>query len=155
MKWSIEMLENLQNFMYLYKNPKLLFPFFILCNFIFPLLNALVYVDILKRFSRQFIWPHFLNFWRVLISRSQKQKLTVPRFRKSGISNLISVPRWSSNRPRCICFSPSYKSENVHAKIAIFFFINRIYLWKTKNLHYKLIPKDCTIYSFFYTIVFC
>ena len=105
----------------LYKNQKLIFPFFISCNFIFPLLNALVYVDILKRFSRQFIWPHFLNFWRVLISRSQKQKLTVPRFRKSGISNLISVPRWSSNRPRCICFSPSYKSENVHAKIAIFF----------------------------------
>ena len=33
-------------YMYLYENPKLLFPFFILCYFIFPPLNALVYVDI-------------------------------------------------------------------------------------------------------------
>ena len=31
---------------YEYENPKLFFPFFISCNFIFPLINALVYVDI-------------------------------------------------------------------------------------------------------------
>ena len=29
-----------------YENPKLLFPFLILCYFVFPLMNALVYVDI-------------------------------------------------------------------------------------------------------------
>ena len=31
---------------YMYKTPKLLFPFFISCYFIFSLMNALVYVDI-------------------------------------------------------------------------------------------------------------
>ena len=31
---------------YMCENPKLLFPFFISCYFIFPLMNALVYVDI-------------------------------------------------------------------------------------------------------------
>ena len=31
---------------YIYENPKLLFPFFISCYFIFPLINALVYVNI-------------------------------------------------------------------------------------------------------------
>ena len=31
---------------YIYKDPKLIIPFFILCNFIFSLMNALVYIDI-------------------------------------------------------------------------------------------------------------
>ena len=31
---------------YIYENLKLLFPFIILCYFIFPLMNALIYVDI-------------------------------------------------------------------------------------------------------------
>ena len=31
---------------YEYENPKMLFPFIILCNFIFSLINAMVYVNI-------------------------------------------------------------------------------------------------------------
>ena len=46
MKCSSKMLQNLPYYMYIYENPKLLFPFFISCYFIISLINALVYVDI-------------------------------------------------------------------------------------------------------------
>ena len=58
---------------YIYENPKLLFPFFILCYFIFSLMNALVYVDINKvvwneKWKKQlwvFTYIKYGKFWRI------------------------------------------------------------------------------------------
>ena len=48
MKCSCEMLQNLPYFifLYMYENTKLLFLLFILCYFIFSLINTIVYADI-------------------------------------------------------------------------------------------------------------
>ena len=60
---------------YIYKNPKLPFPFFISClDLFFPYecpglcRHFCIYKiwQILKRFSRQLISPHITNFWRVI-----------------------------------------------------------------------------------------
>ena len=51
-KSSNKMLQDLP-YIYIYENPKLLFPFLVSCYIIFPLMNALVYVNKTREFIRE------------------------------------------------------------------------------------------------------